>query len=499
MDINGYMANNPFVKTVPLKHRFMSWAFLTYRKWRIFLSRWIPLQDWQIHMWENGHKGDFEQQNNALYSREVNNTNAQLFFHLEIISILELIPKEQMDDVIAGIGKFRYKHGNNNIYDLHGGDATYFKKFHDGDAFTNLGNLSIKNESKLRKYINQIGFQTINISESFCCLNILIHINKEIKDDLTSYAISNVPNQRRVSGFEGKRWYQITELGSGTSSGGIHKSETVETIITDIKWNVMKEVARFIKPVLFQSQSTDSPCVCSILTNIDGTHIQNKEFWWSLNVEPGFCDFYNNDTAFIAWRNRHTTPFFIYSRDETNDLYHKSEHLSHHIGDELCSYLIASKVDQLIREKLTNYSFELSKHRRKNARHWLKSKVKADINMFYEARFLNEYKYMIEDEYFSDFTNFNKQPIILLHYKNIQKRIDKTKVFFESVNNLYKSTIDYKNAESLYGMQRVSITISMISAIVAVVAIVVSISLDDIKVNQINTYFSQIKQFLGGY
>lgn len=153
-EINGYIANNPFIRKEPFKHWFMRNSFLLHKKLCITISKWHPLSDWQKARWLN-ERGFYRRReaNAAVNCIDVDNKiAAQPTFDIEFISILELIPKEQMNDVISGIEKFVKKHSDNSIYDCHVNDAGYFQNFYDGDAYSSLGNLSIKDKSKLNKY-----------------------------------------------------------------------------------------------------------------------------------------------------------------------------------------------------------------------------------------------------------------------------------------------------------------------------------------------------------
>ncbi|HOJ12197.1 MAG TPA: hypothetical protein PK733_16635 [Clostridiales bacterium] len=107
-EINGYIANNPFIRKEPFKHWFMRNSFLLHKKLCITISKWHPLSDWQKARWLN-ERGFYRRReaNAAVNCIDVDNKiAAQPTFDIEFISILELIPKEQMNDVISGIEKF---------------------------------------------------------------------------------------------------------------------------------------------------------------------------------------------------------------------------------------------------------------------------------------------------------------------------------------------------------------------------------------------------------
>ena len=54
-ELDGYIINNPFYDSEPLKHTFMRNAYLVYRKIRTCLAYFFPLSEMQKILWENDH------------------------------------------------------------------------------------------------------------------------------------------------------------------------------------------------------------------------------------------------------------------------------------------------------------------------------------------------------------------------------------------------------------------------------------------------------------
>lgn len=496
-EVNNYIANNPFIHREPLKHVFMKKLFLVYKKYRIKISKWFPLTDSQEFLWSDDNSISY---GNNINSGNIcldgdNNKSKEPFLKIEYLTMMELIPKEHMKDVIKGIRLFRKKHSSDiNLYN-YVSEAEYFKEFFDGQAYSDIGSFTIKEKSKLSEYVRQINFCAVNLSNSFCSLNIKVSLNKKLMEDLSSYVVSNVSNQKEITGYENKKWYQFRKLNSRIFSGKNHKCETLEMIITDIKWNVLNELSRYINVLIFQSQSINIPCVSSVITNLDGYY--NHNFWSSLGIDAAFCDFYNKMTAFIAWRSDdNNSPFFIYS-NVNNDYKLDTDNylLSSDIGLHLCSYLIASCVNSSIRRKLIKYSFDIAKLKNKSIRHWLESKVRISIETFYEVRFMNEYKCNIDEGYFDSFNSLkNENPMILSFYIDIEKKIKDTNEFYKDIIDLYQVNLDYRNAQSNYNMQWQSLVIAMVSVVVAVIAIVISIISSESAVKTIISFWNYWKE-----
>ena len=115
--------------------------------------------------------------------------------------------------------------------------------------------------------------------------------------------------------------------------------------------------------------------------------------------------------------------------------------------------------------------------------------------MFYEARFMSEYKYPVQERGFDDFINLEyEKPMILYFYSNIENQIKNTKKLYEDINKLYQLNIDYRNVESNYRMQRTALIISSISVLVAIVAIIISVFSSESAINTIISCWNWLKQ-----
>ena len=117
------------------------------------------------------------------------------------------------------------------------------------------------------------------------------------------------------------------------------------------------------------------------------------------------------------------------------------------------------------------------------------------MDVFYEARFVSEYKYNIGENNFQDFSRLipNKKPVIFQLYSNIESRIKDTKNFYNSIVNLYQSNIDYRNFKANYIVQCIALISSIVSTIVAIVAIVISIMSSESAIKTIISWWICLK------
>ncbi len=479
-EFKNYKIENPLIEREPVKNIIMRIMFIIYKKARLFLSKWWSLSAWQDHSWNN----DFN-----IFDKKYNNQatityfNKKPFFNIETISMLELIPKEEYNNIIKGIERFKHKHIDKNKIHIPRNLNNFTNSFGNYGTYFNIDSFIIKSNSPLKSYISSIVFHIDSISNSFYCLNITVHLNKELKEDLSHFLVNDVKSYSEISGFEDKKWYQFRTLGKRNTSGSVYKNKILNGIITDIMWHVLDNLSRYIKTILIFEQSKEVPICCSISTNIDGNN--NHEFWNSVGIDSFSCDFKNNFTSCIAWRDS-GAPFYVYL-DNMN--YNPDDQLSNKLfardfGSYLCNYLISSQINTVINSTLTKYSSKVSKLKNKSLSKILKINASMHTEMFFFLRFLNEFECNVSTTEFENFYNiyFENKPIIYDLHKNIEKETRQTLKTYTDIEHLYQTNIDYKASKFNYNIQRNTLIITFVSALVAILALFVSLlSFDSFK------------------
>ena len=352
----------------------------------------------------------------------------------------------------------------------------------------------INERSPLFKYISNIHFSIVNLSDTFCCLIIHLFLNKNLQNKINILSINSIDEQFRVAGYEGKKWFQFRKLVYAQYSGAIYKCQLLNDIFADIVWNVCKVIHKSIPNILFHSQKTLPPYICSVYTNIDGN--SNGEFWRSVGVSSNFCDYTQDYSACIAWRSDGPS-LFIHSKAQNkqgNIIYPTK---AFYIARTLCFCLIPNGIIKLLRKNLTKYSKNIADLKNKGIKEWLKLKVDMDSNMFYLMRFINEYTVDDHSLGFKEFVNIKgERPYISKLFSNINRNIERGKSLFNSISDIFQSNIDYRNAESNYRLQIIALMVSVLSIFIAVIAIIISILTDEDSFELITKYWNIITSFI---
>ncbi len=477
LDLCGkYFANNPYVEKRPIKHVIMEYAFRFYKKTRIAFSNLVPLATWQEYSWTEKSDTLFDKQENA--AKQCLFDDAP-YFNIDYLSVMELVPKEVMNEVRRGINSFKAKHAQKGISFTYNHSTDWFEAFNDGTAHITLDSFAISESSKLFPYIEQLAFTAINLSSSFLCLNIKIILNKQLVERISNYAVSNVPAQFFYCGFEQKRWYEFRHLGHGYSSGSNHKCKVIDQVLTDIVWKTASVLHRYIPSLCFISSQSCPPHICSIRTNVDGN--SNKSFWQSLDIESALCDFTTDLTAGLTFY-RKGSPFFIFTEPSGNiDASLRNRTMAYDISDFFCGDIVYNEVVLIIRNTLSKYSKRITLKSSK-LKHWLKLKVHLDTETFFFMRFLREFNSTNAESVDSEYMFINLQDTEALSLQinhRLKHSVDKANQLYVDIVELFQNHIDYKSNQHNFKMQKLDVGTALFSLFIAIIALFVSLFTSD--------------------
>lgn len=490
-ELEGYALNNPFYYREPLKYIFIKYVYIIYRKIRIKSGCFFPLAEWQKKIWTLD-KIAINSKSNAAKTT-IGDKSSSPHFIVEYIEIMELIPKEHIELLPQKIKKFYNKNCKQGVIDSFSLNINFFKVFNKGAASQQLGSFHIKENSSLFKYISDVHFSIVNISDSFCCLIVHAFLEKNLQEKINKLAVNSIDIQFRIAGYEHKKWFQFRKLSYEQVSGATYKRQLLDEIVKDITWNVCKVIYKSIPDILFYSQKTLPPYICSICTNIDGN--SNNEFWNSVGVNSYLCDYMQCYSACIAWRDK-DAPYFIRGERKDEELNALNVYTAYNISQTLCLCMIPDTIINLIRKNLTKYSKSITILKHKGVRKWLKLKVNMESTMFYLRRFIDEYTIEANSWSFKEFKSIKrKNPLIYDIFNGINSEIEATKSLYNIVSEIFKSNVDYRNAKSNYHLQKMALIISILSMFIAIMSIIISLLTNENSFEFIRKYWSYVEFF----
>lgn len=241
--------------------------------------------------------------------------------------------------------------------------------------------------------------------------------------------------------------------------------------------------------MILSSNKINLPSVSSFHTNIDRNSY--SKFWQSFGVSPELCDFTNDYSGYIAWGVATKNISYIYS--DTRELYSKI--LAVDIDLYLCQYLIAAVVNDDLRKHLVDFSKKMCAITNRNIKHWLKLKIQVDSNLYYYARFIDEYH--IKDIEFNEFVCLRKEdnPIINSYYDNMNTTTEETQKLYANIMRLFQSNSDYRYIKENYKIQKLVLVGSGISILVAIIALFVTVTSHREIMQIVNTIWNYTVSF----
>ncbi|MFI3326335.1 MAG: hypothetical protein R3Y35_09200 [Clostridia bacterium] len=295
-------------------------------------------------------------------------------------------------------------------------------------------------------------------------------------NNLSTLSTSHMGYISYLCGIEGRKWYQFIYVGKGSKSGNKYKSKIINDVIEDIKWNVLKEVSRYISDMLFTSSIQNAPSITCIKTNICGN--ENSKFWQSVGVDNRGCDFLPKYNGCISWWTK-SNPYYIYSAKDSNHT-DDNHFMSLEINKFTNECLAISAVCDITRKKISCFAKDFLKINRKKALKILKLKTKFDNNIFFESRVLSEYKYNSSEDfeglYGVPLNGKNNKPILQILCEDLNFTVEKTKDFYSNSKNLYENNISYINTTINFKIQRRAVLFTVISAIATIGSLLLAIS-----------------------
>jgi len=442
------------------------------------IGKLFPLSENQKNMWEDC--GPIWKENNAIPI--INQCDSEI--SIECIHFFEIFPKEKLDSVFDGLLQMSYKFRDVTVFHYLIDDNTYDMKNNfllSKSGWKKIGGFNVKKGCNLSRYIASIQFKFLNITDSFFFLKITIILNKELKNSLENYLKSNVISQEEVFISTNTRYRDFYNLGTWQGSGMDEKYNNFANIITDIIWNVSKEIGKYIDLSLLQSNMIP-PRIIAVHTNIlstmniddmstnitDEMILQSPEtidyinFWYSIGITPLQCKPIKKNTAYLIYDIQQG--LYIYDRCNSNHIENEknSNYIKNELGEEYGVTVLPKALSDYIKLELFNYSQIFSKSKR--MRKHLKLHLKLVTYLAPMINFLKEFINLSKSEL--KFWQSNNT-----EYNSFSSQIIKPTLLIEYYNNCIEI---YKNKTSVItaiASRRLSITVLLLTILSVILGI----------------------------
>ena len=489
----NYIAKCPTLKHTSLKQRFVNFLFPICRN---INKRQLPIFRKFISECPTELEEGFVFPSSSNAASVCISQDGTPYFSFDYIQITELIQKEDVTFLQNSIHTFLRK----NCMDPHiptAFDITdIFSQILSDHSAMPLGHGQIKKGSPLFKNFSSIFFYVCNLTSVFCSLHIYVSPNKDLQKTLSDFSTSHVSAQLTVSPKHLIDLFTFKNLGYGFHMGDSYKNSVLACVFDDLSWSVTSFLNKQNIPLCISPRQSIPPYILHTTTNVSGNH--NKEFWSSMGINAKRCDYLMNSQTCISWGS---IPMYIESSNLPLSHSSSSSYINPFIVDRYLAYIgISSSIQSYIRNKLLPYMREINTcHNPSFLRHTtnpLKLKCKIDREFYPYLRFINDTDSILTAKHPGITYHYNYQKLPLRKTDTNLSILDKRKNEIhgenQRLNNEYEqfykiltSAVDLYKDDSNHRLQIIAIQISII-------AIFISVFLEDDVRNLIVSFFDQL-------
>lgn len=509
----GIKITNPlYAKSrLTFKEKLIKSLNIEYRKHRTFLKKIFHESVSEKYML-NGYnsnsldsyfgKKDYNAPHNPQKIEPKGSDGETKYFYLEYINVYEVFEKENIEYLRTGLEKFSKHHAQESRI----GKDYKEDSFENVNYFNNLefdilvATFAIKEESSLKKYIDGFEIRMSGLTATLAVLTIKMHVSQEMKELLNEIAVQNAEDYKFCDVHNKvKSLRQFRIVGCATIPGYRYKNQLKCVIEAEIKWKVIQELGRYIDMPTLNDQEYGQALLV-YRTNIDGNSY--PVFWQSIGVDRHGCDFLKGYSACINWMAEFTSDlYYIYDALPGKNADHYPEIMSWEIErvyrEYKASRAILNKTRQLLSMNTCEASF-LAKNKGK-IQDWLRIKKELENELILSNRFIKEFDLELDDEDMFFVTNRRKDSITQSQFVYLKEDIKECKDTLESVMGIVDANLEALASASNYQLQHRTMIINGLSAVFALIAIMLTLVTMKKQVDFIHVLNRTLVEQMGSY
>ena len=477
---------------VTLSEKLARYAYDLYKQVRIGTSKFFPLRDYEkFHFIDTGWR-DHVSDAMPLGYNFCTKKNEEGYLDLEYIDFFDYLPKEKLDGFkrelkrcvarnrLTPFGVFRTSEDIDRIDNM--------GRYIDYSAFSNLLIIRFCHNEYLEQYSSQVSISLRNLSTSFLVVKYRFYINKAFNKRINAICRTEFSSFTNMSRQFNVPWYLPWKFGKTTYPGNRARTRELYILISELKWAAFAELRRHFT-IFFEHNYIFPPTFETYSTNIRPSNAEeNRGFWDSvmLGFHPDYAPEYN---ACVSWEyqcsQNEGIRYAAYCGGDYSDSNSLSQVVQHEIADIYAVYMVASCINQVAERDIALYNKQISKviHRSRTVP-ILKARVNIERKMYYSYRFISEFSGdTIEYDDVNAFRSqiYKKSSASKARLKNISKITMETKNQIDTFLKLLNDAAEYGSAKSTMSLQWCMTIITVLSLVVAIVALI-GFNKPDIKV-----------------
>lgn len=352
-------------------------------------------------------------------------------------------------------------------------------RYFDGPAFSNLYSIAFSHNDYLIKYAPQIDVSIHNLSTSFLVAKYRVYISDTFNEELQQIYKGEYQPFSDVSPQFNIPWYKPWKFGRSTRQSDDARYKAVYLKLSELKWAIYKEIKKNVK-IYFADAGLFPPTFATYHTNIRPSSNRKKlNFWYSIGLDyaPDYSQLYN---LCVGWdrnisENEGLSLSAFCGSNYTNGDYTPGI-AEHNCADIYCAYMVADTLRSMAERDIAICNKWISKAIRKaGSIKLLKVRAAVEKNLYYSYRFMSEFTgEAIDMGDFPDFRNpmMKKGSFTESRLNRIADYISETKDQIDAILHLLDDSAEFRTAKSTLALQLFMMVITILSLIVAVIAMV---------------------------
>ena len=479
------------------------WAFETYKKTRVFLTKWKPLKDWESDMLYDRRSRDESSTDMPLGYNYVTGNIEEGYLNLAYIDFFDYLPKEEIGLFKKNVLQFLrnntkapfsmlFTADNVNRID----DMGWYSSW---ESFANIITIKIIDNGYLEDYAANVTISLRNLSPSFLLVKFRFYLNDQFQKKINSIC------KKKYAAFSGvfrqfhTPWFMPKKFGRSFYTGNNARQKDIYELLSGLKWNVFRELKQYFS-LHFERDYLFLPTFQTFTTNIRPDNSEAaKEFWNSvfLDFKTDYAPEYN---TCVCWGYDCSNNEGICLSAYCGGDYSQNDSLpgivQHELSDIYAVYLTATTLKRVALQRIANINVSISKAiRRGKTSKILKERVMAERELYYCYRFVSEFSDATIG--FDDIDAFKSgilhgKSFTELNMRGLTGEIASTKGKVDVLLHFLNDAAEYGNAKSNLWLQFLMLFATIASLSVAIISLILTN-----KVRIIET-LQQIIVLLGG-
>ena len=465
-----------------ISHILARKAYTIYKKSRIGIGKWFPLKTSEKYLFEEHYLRSSECSKFPTGYDEKLKKEVDGVIKLKYIDYFDYLPKEDIEDFKKRLQKFALKNKHTMFSSFRTTEdddrITDMGRYFSEEAFANLHTVEIGDDLFHKLYAPQVTISIHNLSASFLVLKYRFHISDEFNEKLiAAYRAKYEPSFDVLRQYD-VPWYKPWRFGKAFITGDNERTKAVYLLMADLKWNAYKLVKKYFR-VYFENNNMFPPTFETYSTNIRASNNrESQNFWDSIGLEHS-SDYSVEYNACVSWCRDTEKNEGIVLRAYCGSNYQNGEFLSEIAEYEISNiygvYMVASTIRRIAERDIAKWNVKISNAvRKKKPFRLLAVRSQVDQKLYYCYRFMSEFSgKTLETGASTRFRNplFKDNSMTQVCFEEIPSWILETKKQVDILLNLLKNATEIQASKSNMWMQRQMVIITILSLIIAIIAL----------------------------